>query len=240
MVPPQEVIHGEASRSDRRSRLMLSPGLEEAPVLDRMCSQFVLTLTMRNAGALQPAARLEQPAVAGRQAPGVAGARCWRACATSSTPRCKGNEQWRGHELLSDDAFMRAPRRLARAVRRRHAVLLHRRVHQGRAQGPARRARRHRRLAGAQPEEGIDAGREEHRRARRPAAAQPGRARAAAVRHAGALSARPARPAGRVQGQQRAGGLCGDRRAWPASTRPTWPRRCAPARGWSASAWSRT
>ena len=44
-------------------------------------------------------------------------------------------------------------------VRGRHAVLLHRRVRQGRAEGPARRARRHRRLARAQPEEGVDAGR---------------------------------------------------------------------------------
>ena len=39
----------------------------------------------------------------------------------------------------------------------------------------------------------------------------PGRARAAALRHARALPARPARPAGRVQGRQCAGGLCGDR-----------------------------
>ena len=27
-------------------RLQLSPGLKEAPVLDRMCSQFVLALTL--------------------------------------------------------------------------------------------------------------------------------------------------------------------------------------------------
>ena len=32
------------------ARVMLSPGLKEAPVLDRMCSQFVLTLTMRHVG----------------------------------------------------------------------------------------------------------------------------------------------------------------------------------------------
>ena len=31
-------------------RVVLSPGLKEAPVLDRMCSQFVLTLTVRHAG----------------------------------------------------------------------------------------------------------------------------------------------------------------------------------------------
>ena len=30
------------------AHMLLSPGLNEAPVLDRMCSQFVLALTMRN------------------------------------------------------------------------------------------------------------------------------------------------------------------------------------------------
>ena len=37
-------------KSPSDARLILSPGLKEAPVLDRMCSQFVLTLTMHNAG----------------------------------------------------------------------------------------------------------------------------------------------------------------------------------------------
>ena len=36
------------SRAD--VRLVLSPELQRAPVLDRMCSHFVLTLTMRDAG----------------------------------------------------------------------------------------------------------------------------------------------------------------------------------------------
>jgi hypothetical protein len=72
----------------------------------------------------------------------------------------------------------------------------------------------------------VHAGAEEHRRAGRPVAAQPGRARAAAVRHAGALPARPARAAGRVQGEQRAGGL---RRAGRGGRR----RRCG--RGRSAA-----
>ena len=31
------------------ARVVLSPGLKDAPVLDRMCSQFVLTLTVRHA-----------------------------------------------------------------------------------------------------------------------------------------------------------------------------------------------
>ena len=37
-------------KGPRDARLVLSPGLNEAPVLDRMCSHFVLTLTTRNAG----------------------------------------------------------------------------------------------------------------------------------------------------------------------------------------------
>ena len=31
-------------------RVLPSPGLDSAPVLDRMCSQFVLTLTVKHAG----------------------------------------------------------------------------------------------------------------------------------------------------------------------------------------------
>ena len=37
-------------KSHADARLLLSPGLKDAPVLDRMCSQFVLTLTMHAAG----------------------------------------------------------------------------------------------------------------------------------------------------------------------------------------------
>ena len=37
-------------RSRTDARLLPSPGLTEAPVLDLMCSQFVLALTMKQAG----------------------------------------------------------------------------------------------------------------------------------------------------------------------------------------------
>ena len=33
-------------KSSLDARMLLSPGLTQAPVLDRMCSQFVLTLTL--------------------------------------------------------------------------------------------------------------------------------------------------------------------------------------------------
>src|SRR5205814_2373465 len=45
--PLLEVAMGKSSND---ARVVLSPGLKDAPVLDRMCSQFVLTLTMRHVG----------------------------------------------------------------------------------------------------------------------------------------------------------------------------------------------
>ena len=38
------------AKSQSDARMLLSPGLKDAPVLDRMCSQFVLTLTVKHAG----------------------------------------------------------------------------------------------------------------------------------------------------------------------------------------------
>jgi SpoVK/Ycf46/Vps4 family AAA+-type ATPase len=79
--------------------------LNDAPVLDRMCSQFVLTLTMRHAGRFNLR-------------------RDWNSLLTLTgkhlvwpesvllrvreflAQRCKSNEQWRGHEALSHEAFM--------------------------------------------------------------------------------------------------------------------------------------
>jgi SpoVK/Ycf46/Vps4 family AAA+-type ATPase len=94
-------VHRDAGAA----RLWLSPGLNEAPVLDRMCSQFVLTLTMRHAGRFNLR-------------------RDWNSLLTLTGKhlvwpesvllrvreflgqRCKTNEQWRGHEALGHDAFM--------------------------------------------------------------------------------------------------------------------------------------
>ncbi len=93
------------ARNQSDARMLLSPGLKDAPVLDRMCSQFVLTLTMKNAarfnlrrdwnGLLSLTGKhLVWPgSVLGRLREFLNG-------------RCKANEHWRGHEALSDDAFM--------------------------------------------------------------------------------------------------------------------------------------
>jgi SpoVK/Ycf46/Vps4 family AAA+-type ATPase len=87
------------------SRVLLSPGLREAPVLDRMCSHFVLTLTMRNAGRFNLRRDWNNLlSLTGKHL-------VWQASVLARlreflAARCKGNEHWRGHEALSDEAFL--------------------------------------------------------------------------------------------------------------------------------------
>ena len=87
------------------ARVLLSPGLKEAPVLDRMCSQFVLTLTMRHVGRFNLRRDWNSLlSLTGRHLvwPVTVLARLRQFLKT----RCKANEQWRGHDALSHDAFM--------------------------------------------------------------------------------------------------------------------------------------
>ncbi|MDE2628093.1 MAG: AAA family ATPase [Burkholderiales bacterium] len=87
------------------ARLLLSPGLKEAPVLDRMCSQFVLTLTLHSAGRFNLRRDWNSLlSLTGKHLvwPGSVLARLRGFLNT----RCKGNEHWRGHEALGDEAFM--------------------------------------------------------------------------------------------------------------------------------------
>jgi SpoVK/Ycf46/Vps4 family AAA+-type ATPase len=92
-------------RARAEVQIALSPGLREAPVLDRMCSQFVLALTLRNAARFN--LRRDWASLlslTGRHL-------VWPLTALHRLReflgrRCKGNEQWRGHEALSDEAFM--------------------------------------------------------------------------------------------------------------------------------------
>lgn len=87
------------------ARVVLSPGLKEAPVLDRMCSQFVLTLTMRHVGRFNLRRDWNSLlSLTGRHL-------VWPASVLARlreflNARCRGNEQWKGHESLSDDMFM--------------------------------------------------------------------------------------------------------------------------------------
>jgi len=92
-------------KSSSDARVVLSPGLKDAPVLDRMCSQFVLTLTMRHVGRFNLRRDWNSLlSLTGRHL-------VWPASVLTRlreflNGRCKGNEQWRGHESLSDEAFM--------------------------------------------------------------------------------------------------------------------------------------
>lgn len=85
--------------------MLLSPGLSEAPVLDRMCSQFVLALTMRNSARFN--LRRDWNSLLSLTGKHLV----WPASVLARlrdflNTRCKGNEHWRGHEGLSDQAFM--------------------------------------------------------------------------------------------------------------------------------------
>ena len=93
------------ARSAAEARILPSPGLDAAPLLDLLCTHFVLTLTLRQAGrfnlrrdwgsllALTGRHLVWPPAVLGRLRQFLA-------------LRCKDNSLWRGDEPLSDEAFL--------------------------------------------------------------------------------------------------------------------------------------
>jgi SpoVK/Ycf46/Vps4 family AAA+-type ATPase len=87
------------------TRWVLSPGLADAPMLDRLCSHFVLTLTLRQAGRFNLRRDCNSLlALVGRHLvwPPAVLARLRGYLAL----RCKGSEGWRGHEALGDEAFI--------------------------------------------------------------------------------------------------------------------------------------
>ncbi|HEY0954987.1 MAG TPA: ATP-binding protein [Roseateles sp.] len=87
------------------ARVLPSPGLDSAPVLDRMCSQFVLTLTVRHAGRFNLRRDFNGLlSFTGRHL--VWPARVLQRLRAYLGLRCAGNELWRGHEALSDEAFL--------------------------------------------------------------------------------------------------------------------------------------
>jgi SpoVK/Ycf46/Vps4 family AAA+-type ATPase len=93
------------SRGHGEGRWVLSPGLAEAPVLDTLCSHFVLTLTLRQAGRFNLRRDWNSLlALTGRHLvwplPVLGRLRGYL------EQRCKGNPQWRGHEALADEAFV--------------------------------------------------------------------------------------------------------------------------------------
>jgi SpoVK/Ycf46/Vps4 family AAA+-type ATPase len=104
------VLHSSREVSALPTRIttvpsVLSPGLREAPVLDRMCSQFVLALTLSQAARFNLRRDWSNLlSFTGRHlvwpAPVLHRVRAFLA------RRCEANAHWKGHEALTDDAFM--------------------------------------------------------------------------------------------------------------------------------------
>ncbi|MBX3634516.1 MAG: AAA family ATPase [Rubrivivax sp.] len=94
------------ARGSADARSLMSPGLAEAPVLDLLCSHFVLTLTLRQGGHFNLRRDWNSLlALVGRHL-------VWPLPVLSRVrgflrQRCKGQPLWRGHEQLTDDAFLR-------------------------------------------------------------------------------------------------------------------------------------
>ncbi len=87
------------------ARVLPSPGLKEAPVLDRMCTQFVLTLTVKHAGRFNLRRDFNGLlSFTGRHL--VWPPRVLSRLRDYLNQRCLANELWRGHESLSDEAFL--------------------------------------------------------------------------------------------------------------------------------------
>jgi SpoVK/Ycf46/Vps4 family AAA+-type ATPase len=93
------------AKSRTTAAVIASPALREAPVLDRMCSQFVLALTLKNAGRFNLRRDWSNLlALTGRHL-------AWPAPVLKRVReflgrRCKDNPQWAGHGALSDEAFV--------------------------------------------------------------------------------------------------------------------------------------
>jgi len=84
---------------------LLSPGLAEAPVLDRLCTHFVLTLTLRLTGRFNVRRDCNGLlGLVGRHLVWPAGVLA-RVRSFLKT-RCRGNDHWRGHEQLDDREFV--------------------------------------------------------------------------------------------------------------------------------------
>jgi len=87
------------------ARVVLSPGLADAPVLDRLCTHFVLTLTLAQAGRLN--LRRDWGGLIGLTGRHLV----WplpvlRRLRAFLQRRCGANEHWAGHERLTDDGFI--------------------------------------------------------------------------------------------------------------------------------------
>ncbi|MBP6854503.1 MAG: AAA family ATPase [Rhodoferax sp.] len=92
--------------TDRSGALVfVSPGLKDAPVLDLMCSHFVLTLAARRGSNFNVRRDLNSVVgLAGRHL--VWPAPALRRLREFLGRRCAANEYWRGHDSLGDAEFL--------------------------------------------------------------------------------------------------------------------------------------
>jgi SpoVK/Ycf46/Vps4 family AAA+-type ATPase len=91
--------------ADRHGPLLLSPGLKEAPVLDLMCSHFVLSLAARQGAKFNVRRDLNSLlSLSGRHL--VWPLPAFQRLREFLGRRCRDNEFWQGHEALSDTGFM--------------------------------------------------------------------------------------------------------------------------------------
>ncbi|WP_397532998.1 ATP-binding protein [Roseateles sp.] len=87
------------------TRVLASPGLKSAAVLDRMCSHFVLTLTVKHGSRFNLRRDFNGLlSFTGRHL--VWPLRVLQRLRSYLALRCQGNELWSGHEALSDEAFL--------------------------------------------------------------------------------------------------------------------------------------
>ena len=91
--------------TERAEPCVPSPGLLQAPVLDRLCTHFVLTLTLRQAARFDVRRDCNGLlSLTGRHI-------VWPASVLGRVRgflkvRCRGNDHWRGHDALSDQEFL--------------------------------------------------------------------------------------------------------------------------------------
>jgi SpoVK/Ycf46/Vps4 family AAA+-type ATPase len=86
-------------------KLLASPGLKDAPVLDLMCSHFVLALAAKQGAKFNVRRDLNSLlALAGRHV--VWPAHVLERVREFLSRRCQGNEFWKGHEALSAHEFL--------------------------------------------------------------------------------------------------------------------------------------
>jgi SpoVK/Ycf46/Vps4 family AAA+-type ATPase len=96
---------GEKSLDNLLEQMLLSPSLKDAPVMDLMCSHFVLTLAAKQGPKFNVRRDLNSLlALTGRHM--VWPTHVFNKIRSFLNIRCKDNEIWRGHEALSNPEFL--------------------------------------------------------------------------------------------------------------------------------------